>query len=294
LKLAALGEIFLREAGVLRASEIVAPRRVAPLPTGIGRLEALLSGGLPRGKLVEIVGGRSSGRLGIALSALAAATQAGENAAFVDLGDHFDPQETQAAGVELARMLWVRPKRLKDAVLSTEVVLSAGFPLVVADLGVPPAGRRVPDASWVRLARSAEGHSSALLLLTPYPVAGPAAEAVVTARRQRAAWSGAGGSPLLLCGIDTRFTLEKKRGERPGRVEEARFQTEEVIDLLRSPSGARGSGSGLRRLPPGDAARTSVESVPARSSGGFFRDKCHRHEQANASEKIYAPLERRL
>ncbi len=80
----------------------------------------------------------------------------------------------------------------------------------------------------MRLARSAEGHASAFLLLTPYAVAGPASEAVVTVRRRRAAWSGTGASPRLLCGIDARFTLEKKRGERPGRTEEARFQMEEA------------------------------------------------------------------
>lgn len=227
-KLATLAEAFPRGTGVLRASEIAAPRRLSLLATGIGRLDALLSGGLPRGKLVEIVGGRSSGRLGIALSTLAAATRTGENAAFIDLGGHLDPGETQAAGAHLPRILWVRPRRLKDAVLAAEVVLSAGFPLVVADLGVPPLGGRVPDASWVRLARSAEGHASAFLLLTPYAVAGPASEAVVTVRRRRAAWSGTGDSPRLLCGIDARFTLEKKRGERPGRTEEARFQMEEA------------------------------------------------------------------
>ena len=229
-KLAALEEAFPRETGVLRASELAAPRKAARLETGIGRLDALLSGGLPRGRLVEIVGGRSSGRLAIALSALAAATRAGENAAFVDLGGHLAPRETEAAGATLARVLWVRPKRLREAVLAAEIVLSAGFPLVVADLGVPPVGRRVPDASWVRLARSAEGHASALLLLTPYPVAGPASEAVVAVRRRRAEWSGTGESPRLLCGIETRFSLEKKRGERPGRVEEARFH------LFTSPS----------------------------------------------------------
>src|ERR1700758_2339268 len=112
-KLANLEDALPRGSGILRASQIAVPRRVSPMPTGVGRLDTLLSGGLPRGKLVEIVGGRSSGRLGIALSALAAATQAGENAAFIDLGGHLDPQEMQAAGAELVRLLWVRPKRLK-------------------------------------------------------------------------------------------------------------------------------------------------------------------------------------
>ncbi|MGH9443693.1 MAG: hypothetical protein ACRD16_15630 [Thermoanaerobaculia bacterium] len=284
-KLAALEDAFPRETGVFRASEIAGPRRDSPLPTGVGRLDALLSGGLPRGRLVEIIGGRSSGRMGIALSALATATRAGENAALIDLGDHFGPHDAQAAGAELDRLLWIRPRRLKDAVLAAEVVLSAGFPLVVADLGVPPLGHRVPDASWMRLARSAEGHSIALLLLTPYPVAGPASDAVVTVRRRHAAWSGTGDSPRLLCGIEARFILEKRRGQRPGQTEEARFRVEEAIVEV--------AGADLRRLPQGDAARTSVESFPARSSGGFFREEGHSRKQAFTGEKIYAPFERR-
>ncbi len=268
LKLAALEESLLRDAGVFRASQIAVPRKGAPLPTGVAPLDALLSGGLPRGKLVEVVGGRSSGRLGVALSALAAATQAGENAAFIDLGGHLDTQVTLAAGAELARLLWVRPRRLKDAVLSAEIVLSAGFSLVVADLGIPPVGRRVPDASWVRLARSAEGHSSAFLLLTPYAVAGPAAEAVVAMRRRRAAWSGAGDSPRLLCGIEARFTLEKKRGERPGRVEETQFRMEEAMELRSVHSGpapATGSANAARRERPvpGASRRTGGPRIGA-------------------------------
>src|SRR5579862_3008435 len=101
-KLANLENAFPGGSGVFRASQIAVPKKAAPLPTGVAPLDALLSGGLPRGKLVEVVGGRSSGRLGVALSALAAATQAGENAAFIDLGGHLDTQETLAAGAELA------------------------------------------------------------------------------------------------------------------------------------------------------------------------------------------------
>jgi RecA/RadA recombinase len=222
-KLATLEAAFPPGLKILRASEMPPPRKVSLLSTGVGRLDALLSGGLPRGRLVEIAGRRSSGRFAVALSALSAATRAGENAAFVDLGDHLDPQEARAAGADLARLLWVRPRRLKEAVRAAEIVLSAGFPLVVADLGATSRGRGVPEASWVRLARSAEGHGSALLLLTAHPVAGAAAEAAVTLHRRRASWSGSGDSPRLLCGIDARFTLEKRRGVRPGRIEEMRF-----------------------------------------------------------------------
>ena len=51
---------------------------MARLPTGIDPLDRLISGGLPRGRLTELVGRRSSGRFSIVLAALASATSAGE------------------------------------------------------------------------------------------------------------------------------------------------------------------------------------------------------------------------
>src|SRR6202023_573218 len=60
------------------------PHRRAP-PKTSPALDELLGGALPRGKLVEMIGARSSGRFSIVLAAIAAATAAGEAAALVDL-----------------------------------------------------------------------------------------------------------------------------------------------------------------------------------------------------------------
>src|SRR5579863_723038 len=62
-----------------------------PLPTSMACLDQLLSGGLPRGHLVELVGNRSSGRFSTVLQVAAAATNAGEDTALIDLGDGLDP-----------------------------------------------------------------------------------------------------------------------------------------------------------------------------------------------------------
>ena len=117
-------------------------------------------------RLIELSGRRSCGRFSIGIAALASATSSGEAAALVDLGSHLDPQSAEAAGVDLTRLLWVRPRKLKEAVASAEMLLATGFPLVVVDLGLPPVrGRFVPDAAWVRLTRAAHAHKAALLLL---------------------------------------------------------------------------------------------------------------------------------
>ena len=209
-------------AKLTRASDLPSPAsRRDPLPTRVPALDRLLSGGLPRGGLVELCGRRSSGRFSIAMSTLAAATSGGEAAALVDLGGHLDPQSAEEAGVDLERLLWVRPEKLKGAVASAEMLLSTGFPLVVVDLGLPPVrGRFVPDAAWVRLERAARSHGAALFVLAPYRVSGIAASAAVSAGSARALWEGSGRESRLLGGLSARLVLEKDAGARGGKAEE--------------------------------------------------------------------------
>ena len=84
---------------------------VRPTPemvsSGIREMDAL-TGGLPRGCLTEICGSASSGRTSVLLAALAVATQRQEACTLVDVSDAFDPVSAAAAGVDFARLLWVR------------------------------------------------------------------------------------------------------------------------------------------------------------------------------------------
>src|SRR5258706_8210784 len=171
-KLARIYEGLPPEITLLRGCDVGRSAPLPPLPTGVEALDTLLSGGLPRGGLVELSGGRSAGRFSTVLSAFASATRGGENAAFIDLSGGLDPQSAQESGIDLSRLLWIRPRRLKEALRSTEIALAAGFALVALDLGLPPLLGRAPEAAWVRLARSARQRGSALFLLTPYPMSG--------------------------------------------------------------------------------------------------------------------------
>jgi len=76
--------------------------------TGITELDALLRGGFPRGSLIELCGTSSSGRTSVSFSLLAQATARQETCAFVDVSDSLDPMSLAAAGVDLARVLWIR------------------------------------------------------------------------------------------------------------------------------------------------------------------------------------------
>jgi hypothetical protein len=185
-------------------------------PTMALPFDEILGGGLPRGHLTEVVGSRSSGRFALVISTLAAATQAGDAAALIDLGDSFDPAGAEQAGVDLARLLWVRPPSVKEAVLAADMLIGTGFPLVVIDLGLRLRGRRAAEASWVRLSRTAEHHGATLLLSSPFPISGTVAEAVVSMRRSRTRWRGEGLAPRLLDGVEMTVTLDKHRKARSG------------------------------------------------------------------------------
>lgn len=76
--------------------------------TGVPALDKLLQGGLPVGAVSELVGPECSGRTSAALSFIAGLTQAGKVCAWIDVSDALDPASAVAAGVELARLLWIR------------------------------------------------------------------------------------------------------------------------------------------------------------------------------------------
>src|SRR2546426_9379913 len=129
------------------------PETVARLPTGFTVLDRALGGGLPRGRITELAGPRSTGRTGLACAIAARATAAGETIGWIDPDDALDPESVTATGIILDRTLWVRPRNTADAFRAAEVVLGAGgFGLVVLDVD---RGRATPGV-WPRLARAAE------------------------------------------------------------------------------------------------------------------------------------------
>ena len=220
-------------AKVLNGAELIRTvaraQRDGVIPTTLEAFDTLLGGGLQRGKVVELVARHAAGRFSIAMSALASATSMGEAAALIDLGDHFDPQLAEANGVDLRRLLWVRPQNVKQAVMAAEMITATGFQLVVVDVGLHPlrGKRRAPDAAWVRLARSAEAHGTAMLVSSPYPLTGTTSEALIKGSHAIPKWLGRGKSPRLLAGIDLSVMLEKHRHKKPGQKTSVRLEVAE-------------------------------------------------------------------
>ena len=204
---------------------VAAGERTAPLtvPFGIAALDEL-TGGLPRGALTEISGPASSGRTGVMLSALAAATRRSEVCALVDASNCFDPASAATAGVDLERLLWVRcdsrpnarlkAKRgfpnagvphgsfafscaLEQVLKVADLLLQAGgFGMVVLDLGDIPANsaRRVPLTSWFRYRRAVEPTATVLLLIEQEPCAKTCASLVLRLQAEAVRASNSSGS----------------------------------------------------------------------------------------------------
>jgi hypothetical protein len=259
-----------------------AERREERFATGVAAVDRLIDGGIERGEMIEVVGRRTSGRFSLVLSTLAAATRRGEAAALVDLGDHLDPEAALHAGIVVERLLWLRPQHAKTALGGAELLLAAGFPLVVLDLGQPPVpGGRGVEASWLRLQRAAQTHRGALLVSAPYRASGTAAHAVLEIDRGRGGWLGAGRSPVLLGGLAGHLVLSKARGRLNRSVtaseRDAEFELRVPETLSRGPDGG-----------PHEALETTVRRwISSRGPGwsGWTRESREQKAEKSAGKR---------
>lgn len=162
----------------IRRLERRPPARTGHAPSGRAEVDALLpGGGFPRGALSELTGGPASGKTGVALSALAATMGEGGLGAYVDGRGELYPPAAAALGLDLERLLVVRPPGATgdpwSALWAAEALLGSGaFEAVVLD--VPAAGRgRAPGGAALetllqRLRAAAEkGGAVALWLGVP-------------------------------------------------------------------------------------------------------------------------------
>lgn len=148
-----------------------APHALAALPTGFPALDAATGlGGLPRGRITELVGRPTSGRETVAARSAAAAEGL---VAWVDLTGSVDVACLAAGGVDLARLFVLRPPAPADAfAVAGRVAASGGFDLVVLDAlaDLPPGGETERAlAQFVRIVvpRLARTATALLLLSSP-------------------------------------------------------------------------------------------------------------------------------
>jgi len=220
------------------AGRVPAPFRLrdaAPpvmVSTGIAALDEF-AGGLPRGSLTEIYGSPCAGKTSILHSALAARTCASEACALVDAQDAFDPASSQASGVFLPKLLWVRSHGLEQAFRCLDLVLQGGgFGFVVLDIADAPVRlvRKVPLNVWFRLRRTVEDTSTILLVFSQESNAKMCASLVLRVEREAAEWSGQGQVGTSAAGCSTGKSACATH--TPGCLLDGAAHTAEVVRAL--------------------------------------------------------------
>ena len=195
-------------------------QRARRLSTGLPQIDHLVAGGFPASRLSEIHGPTSSGRTSVALGLLAQATRAGEVAAVVDPARVFDPASAQAAGADLERLLWVHPPDVAQASRCCQQILeAAGFALVLWDLA-QLANPTLPTASWQKLARTALGSGTALVVLASQRTTGTHADLVLEMQTARPHFSE---PPELLEAIEIEAVVVRHRSGPDQRTASVRL-----------------------------------------------------------------------
>jgi protein ImuA len=174
-------------------------RREGFLPSGRPEVDGLLpGGGFPRGALADLAGGPASGKTLLALAAIGSAVAEGGLGAFVDGRGELYPPAAQALGIDLDRLLVVRPATRgrgagrggEEGLWAAEALLASGaFAAVAVDVPVRGLSPARLEAMLRRLAAAAEKGGAAGLWLGP---------------------------PDLACRVPARVRLEVLPGERGG------------------------------------------------------------------------------
>src|SRR3954465_5006329 len=120
---------------IMRLGQKDAGYTIPAISTGSVSLDyALGSGGVPRGRVIEIFGPESSGKTTLALQTIAQAQKLGGMAAFVDAEHALDAAYAQKLGVDIENLLVSQPDNGEQALEIVEVLIrSNGVDVVVVD-----------------------------------------------------------------------------------------------------------------------------------------------------------------
>jgi recombination protein RecA len=147
----------------------------AVIPTSFVGLDRALSiGGVPRGRITELLGTPTSGMTTIALTLIAQAQAQGDLAGYIDLSKTFDAEYAALVGVDLAALLLVRPTSAADALEIVQALIgSSGVGVLIVDalalLQSSPRDSMLLDQALRVLPSALAASPCALIALTPLP-----------------------------------------------------------------------------------------------------------------------------
>lgn len=118
---------------VIRPASELPPVEI--IPTGFPALDrALIIGGLPRGRIVNIYGPDSSGKTTLCLHVIAEAQNAGGQAAFIDAEHKLDPAWAARRGVDVDRLMVIHPETGERALeMAAALTRSGALSVIVVD-----------------------------------------------------------------------------------------------------------------------------------------------------------------
>ncbi len=140
--------------------QVVLGKRPAGLamPTGVPMLDLALAGGIPRGRITEVVGMRGAGKTALLREVVRRVLAGGSWVAWVDARRTLAPEPWAALG---SRLVMIRPRDAKRGAWCADLLLRSGvFALVVLD-GAPLLSR----VNGVRLAQLARERDAALVVI---------------------------------------------------------------------------------------------------------------------------------
>lgn len=121
----ALGHIRKQfgEGAIMQFNQASTSQEIGVIPTGSIALDlALGTGGVPRGRVVEIYGPESSGKTTLATHIVANAQKAGGIAAYIDAEHALDPSYAAKIGVDLSALMIAQPDSGEEALNIAETL----------------------------------------------------------------------------------------------------------------------------------------------------------------------------
>lgn len=171
------------------------------LPTGLIALDAFLPGGIPRGKLTLLLGTPTCGRTTLAFHLGASAQQSGDLVVILDLSSTFDGDWAVRCGVDLGRLLLVRPEDATQIPDLITALLDFRIGLIILDASTAQL-THLPLRLLAPLARS----RCALLVLSATDHA--VEQAALALRIGRLTWRF---RQRDVCGYQVRITVEANK-----------------------------------------------------------------------------------
>jgi RecA/RadA recombinase len=190
--------------------------------------QALGSVGIPRGRLTEVFGDCSSGKTTLVYALLAACTRRGDIGAYIDPQVSLFAPAAQAAGIELERLIVVRPSNVDALRRAVDAIVRSGACAVVA---VDSAGDTLQTHHCARLVAQAEKTDTALVMISQGESQVLASFASVRLRMRRLSpmWQTGDDGGSRLAGYQVALDVTKSKLCAPGKHAEFHACLPDVI-----------------------------------------------------------------